>query len=76
MPFETDLAWPAHPDDQLVEVTALGDTEPRFLVGMSEIARQINAAAALHVAGRIPFEEFDARCDRALSEAATSDVPG
>jgi hypothetical protein len=68
------MTWPAHPTDELIEVTALGDHAPTFLPGRSEIGRQINQAAALYIAGRIPFEEFDARCDRALSEADTQSV--
>jgi hypothetical protein len=61
--------WPAHPDDQLIEVTALGDTEPRFLPGMSEIGRRVNLAAAAYIAGSIPFEEFERRVDEVLAEA-------
>lgn len=55
--------WPEHPDDQWIEVTALGDTEPKFVPGISGAARQVAEAKAAYIHGRIPFETFEAILD-------------
>jgi hypothetical protein len=68
------VTWPAHPDDELVEVTGFADIEPRYLVGRSYIGVKISQAASLYVYGSISFEEFERRVDDALAEA-TDKVP-
>jgi hypothetical protein len=60
--------WPAHPDDVLIDVTALGDLEPRYIRSVSHIGAQISAASMLYIEGSIPFEEFERRVDDVLKD--------
>ena len=58
------MTRPPHPDDEWVEVTNFGDTEPRYLLGISGADQEIARACARYVEGQITSEEFEAVCDR------------
>jgi hypothetical protein len=61
------MSWPAHPDDELVEITAFGATEPEYIRGHSAIGAKVNEARALYIDGAISAEELERRIDAALA---------
>ena len=61
------MMWPAHPDDEWIEVTAYGDSEPIYVRGMSGAAAEVAEARAKYLADQITVEEFEAVFDRVLA---------
>ena len=51
------------PDDEWVEVTVLGDPEPRFILSASGQAKAIAQARARFLAGASDAEGFEAELD-------------
>lgn len=58
--------WPPHPDDQWLEVHALGDPIPRFVLVSSGAEREIEHAKTLFALDRITLKEFESVVDRIL----------
>jgi hypothetical protein len=63
------VSWPSHPDDEWVEVTAYGASEPAYVLAASGVAKAIARARAEFLAGSIEVEELELRIDAALAEA-------
>lgn len=59
-------AWPAHPDDEWVDVTSLGDTAPHYALARSGAETVVNRARAAYIAGQIDVEELERRIDEAV----------
>jgi hypothetical protein len=63
------VMWPARPDDEWIEITCIGDSEPRFMLGMSGVDREIARAKAAYLEDKITIEEFEAAIDPAIKGA-------
>lgn len=59
--------WPEHPDDEWVEITAYGDTEPQFIRGLSGAACEVGLAKEKYVYGAIDLDQFEAVVEKVLS---------
>lgn len=62
------MTWPAHPDDEWVEITSFGDTEPQYLLARSGVDAKIGEARALYLAGQTDAAEFEHAIDNAIDE--------
>jgi hypothetical protein len=68
--------WPAHPDDEWVELERFGDPVPTRILARSGVDKVIGAARAAYVEGHITIEEFTARLDAACSPSGPNVVQG
>jgi hypothetical protein len=68
------MTWPAHPDDEWVEVTGFGDAEPRYALARSGVGTKISRARAQYLAGQIDAAEYEQAVDDVIAE--TVERPG
>lgn len=62
------MTWPAHPDDEWVEITAFGDEAPRYALARSGAATQIADGRARYLADQITVDELEAIVEDALTK--------
>jgi hypothetical protein len=55
-----------HPDDEWVEVTRAGESEPRYILARSGAAAEVAKARAKYLAGQITIQEFEIVLNRLL----------
>jgi hypothetical protein len=61
------VSWPAHPDDELIDVTAYGSPGREYARGRSVIGDAIAQARHDYIEGDIDAWEFERQIDRALT---------
>jgi hypothetical protein len=55
-----------HPDDEWVEVTRPGESEPRYVLARSGAAAEVAKARAKYLAGQITIQEFEIVLNRLM----------
>ena len=57
-----------HPDDEWVEVTSLGQSEPRYILARSGGEAELAKARAQYVAGQISLRGFELVLNRVMAD--------
>ena len=66
------MTWPAHPDDEWIDVTPLGSAVPMLILGISGTEREIAAARAKYLADQITAEDFEEAVDVAMTRLTSA----
>jgi hypothetical protein len=59
-------SYKPHPEDEWVEVTPPGESEPRYVLARSGAAAEVAKARAKYLAGQISIQEFEIVLNRLM----------
>lgn len=68
------MTWPAHPDDEWIDVTPMGSLRPIVILGVSGAEREIGFAREQYAVGQITLEDFERVVDRVAAGATVTPI--